>query len=153
MAQCHQVVCHYLCLYLMSLGHKVLIKTVSHWQNFCLTCQANPKIFYTEHIYCLMSMNKLTAKLFVCAYLTHWGWVMHICISRLTITGSDNGLSPGRRQAIIWTNPGILLIGPLENKLLWKFNLSSNIFIHENAIESVVCEMAAISSRPQCVNC
>ena len=45
--------------------------------------------------------------------LTHWGRVTHICISRLTITGSDNGLSPGRRQAIIWTNAGILLIGPL----------------------------------------
>ena len=30
----------------------------------------------------------------------------------LTIIGSDNGLSPGRRQAIIWTNAGILLIGP-----------------------------------------
>ena len=27
--------------------------------------------------------------------------------------GSDNGLSPGRRQAIIWTNAGLLLIGPL----------------------------------------
>ena len=24
-----------------------------------------------------------------------------------------NGLSPGRRQAIIWTNAGIMLIGPL----------------------------------------
>ena len=30
-----------------------------------------------------------------------------------TTTGSDNGLSPDRRQAIIWTNVGILLIGPL----------------------------------------
>ena len=29
------------------------------------------------------------------------------------IIGSDNGLSPVRRQAIIWTNAGILLIGPL----------------------------------------
>ena len=38
---------------------------------------------------------------------------MHICVSKLTIIGSDNGLSPGRRQAIIWTNAGILLIGPL----------------------------------------
>ena len=37
----------------------------------------------------------------------------HICVSILTITGSYNGLSPGRRQAIIWTNAGILLIGPL----------------------------------------
>ena len=35
------------------------------------------------------------------------------CISNLTIFGPDNGLSPGRRQAIIWTNDGILLIGPL----------------------------------------
>ena len=46
-------------------------------------------------------------------FLTHWGRVTHICVSKLTIIGSDNGLSPGRRQAIIWTNAGILLIWPL----------------------------------------
>ena len=45
--------------------------------------------------------------------LTHWGWAMHICISKLTITGSDNGLSLGWRQAIVWTNAGILLIRTL----------------------------------------
>ena len=45
--------------------------------------------------------------------LTHWGRVTHICVSKLPIVGSDNGLSPDRRQAIIWTNAGILLIGPL----------------------------------------
>ena len=45
--------------------------------------------------------------------LTHWGRVTHICVSTLTIIGSDTGLSPGRRQAIIWTNDGLLLIGPL----------------------------------------
>ena len=44
--------------------------------------------------------------------LTRWGRVTHICVGKLTIIGSDNGLSPGRRQAIIWTNAGILLIGP-----------------------------------------
>ena len=38
---------------------------------------------------------------------------MQICISKLTIIGSDNGLSPGRRQAISWTNAGILLIQTL----------------------------------------
>ena len=37
----------------------------------------------------------------------------HICVGELTIIGSDNGVSPGRRQAIIWINAGILLIGPL----------------------------------------
>ena len=45
--------------------------------------------------------------------LTHWGWVPHIHISKLTIIGSDNGLSPGRCQAIVWTNAVICLIGPL----------------------------------------
>ena len=40
--------------------------------------------------------------------------VTHICVSKLTIIASDNGLSPGRRQAIIWSNDGILLIGPLR---------------------------------------
>ena len=30
------------------------------------------------------------------------------------IIGSDNGLSPVRRQNIIWTNAGILLTGPWE---------------------------------------
>ena len=34
-------------------------------------------------------------------------------VSKLTNIGSDNCLSPGRRQAIIWTNDGLLLIGPL----------------------------------------
>ena len=45
--------------------------------------------------------------------LTHWGRVTHICVTYLTIIASDNGLSPSRRQAIIWTNAGILLIRSL----------------------------------------
>ena len=49
---------------------------------------------------------------------SHWSRVTHICVSKLTIIGSDNGLSPCRRQAIIRTNAGILLIG------LWGTNCS-----------------------------
>ena len=45
--------------------------------------------------------------------LNHLGQVTHICASKLTINGSDNGLSSGRCQAIIWTNVAILLIAPL----------------------------------------
>ena len=41
-------------------------------------------------------------------HLSHWCWMTHLCISKLTITGSGNGLSPGQRQVIIWTNTGIL---------------------------------------------
>ena len=37
----------------------------------------------------------------------------HICVSNPTIIGSNNGLSPIRRQAVIGTNAGILLIQPL----------------------------------------
>ena len=40
--------------------------------------------------------------------------VTHKCVGNLTIIGSDNGLSPGRCQTIIWTNAVILLIEPLR---------------------------------------
>ena len=40
-----------------------------------------------------------------------------MCISKLTIIASDNGLAPGRRQTIIWTNAGILLIQTLATNL------------------------------------
>ena len=58
-------------------------------------------------------MNVFRNMCSVITFLTHWGRVTHICVNKLIIIGSDNGLSPGRRQAIIWTNAGILLIGPL----------------------------------------
>ena len=35
----------------------------------------------------------------------------YICVGNLTIIGSNNGLLPGQRQAIIWTNSRLLLIG------------------------------------------
>ena len=44
---------------------------------------------------------------------TCWHWVMHICVSKLTIIGLDNGLSPSQHHAIIWTSAGILLIWTL----------------------------------------
>ena len=41
-----------------------------------------------------------------------FGWriyalVTHICVSKLTIIGSDNGLPPCRRQAITETNTAV----------------------------------------------
>ena len=44
---------------------------------------------------------------------TYWGRVTHICVNKLTIIVSDNGLAPSRRQAIIWTNAAKVLIRPL----------------------------------------
>ena len=40
----------------------------------------------------------------------------------------------------------------LGNKLQWNFNRNSYIFIQENPFETVVWKMAAILSRPPCVN-
>ena len=76
----------------------------------------------------------------------------HICVDNLTVTGSDNGLSPGRRQAIIGINDGILLIGQSGINFSEVLIENSYIFIDENAFENVVWKMAAILSRPQCVN-
>ena len=84
--------------------------------------------------------------------LNHWGRVRHICVGNLTIIGSDNGLSPGRRQAIIWTNAGILLIRTLGtnfNEILCEIHPFSFSKIH---LKMSVWKMASIWSRPQWVN-
>ena len=73
-----------------------------------------------------------------------------ICISKLSIIGSDNVLLPGRRQAIIWTNAAILLIETLRTIFSEIWNEIHAIFIQENAFENVVCKMAVISYRPPC---
>ena len=82
--------------------------------------------------------------------LTHWSRVTHICVSKLTIIGSDNGLSPDPHQAIIWTNAGLLLIGPLRNKLQW------NIEILTSSFKKMRLKVSSAKRRPfclpQCVN-
>ena len=75
--------------------------------------------------------------------LTHWGRVTHICVSNFTIKGSDNGLSPGRCQAIIWTNAGTLLIRTLgtdSNEILSE--------IHAFLFKKMRMKMASAKWRP-----
>ena len=71
-------------------------------------------------------------------WLTHWGRVMHTCVCKLAIIGSYYGLSPGRRQCIMWTNAGILLIWTNLNEILSEIRTFSFKKIH--------------LSRPQCIN-
>ena len=79
-------------------------------------------------------------------WLTHWGRVTHICVVKLTIIGSDNGLSPGRRQAIIWTNVGILLIGPLGT------NFSEILFgIQTYSFKKMHLKMSSAKWHPFCL--
>ena len=78
--------------------------------------------------------------------LTHCGRVTHICVGKPTITGSDNGLSPGRRQAIIWTKAGILLILPLGT------NFSEFlIVIHIFSFNKMHLKMSPAKWRPFCL--
>ena len=78
--------------------------------------------------------------------LTHCGRVTHICVGKLTIIGSDNGLSPGRRQAIIWTNAGILLIRPLRT------NFSEILSeIHSFSFKKMHLKMSSGKWRPSCL--
>ena len=78
--------------------------------------------------------------------LTHWGRVTHICVSKLTIIGSDNGLSPGRRQAIFWTNAGILLIEPSGT------NFSEiGIGIQTFSFKKLYLKMSSGKWRPSCL--
>ena len=81
--------------------------------------------------------------------LTHWSQVLHACVNILTIIGSDNGLSSGQRQAIIWTNVGILLNGHLGTNFS-EIRMKKN-FIQEKTFENVVYEWWSLS-RLQCVN-
>ena len=70
---------------------------------------------------------------------------MHICVGNLTIIGPDNGLSPGRRQAIIWTNAGILLIGA------WGTYFSEILIgIHTFSFNKMHLKMSSAKWRPFC---
>ena len=78
--------------------------------------------------------------------LTHWARVMHMCVSKLTTIGSDNGLSPGRRQAIIWTNAGILLIqtlGTIFSEILRE--------IYTFSFKKMHLKMSSGKCRPSCL--
>ena len=79
-------------------------------------------------------------------HLTHWSRVTHICVGNLTIIVSDNGLSPGRRQAINWTNVGILLIGPPGT------NFSEMLLeIHTFSFQKIHLKMPSGKWRPFCL--
>ena len=69
-------------------------------------------------------------------------------VSKLTIISSDNGLSPGRRQATIWTNAGILIIGTIRTNFNEIFIKIHSFSLKNNTFENVVWKMVAILSWP-----
>ena len=123
---------------------------VSTCQKNCNTidlrgAQVNKQLPERMLIYCQLHLQEEqttpTTKL-----LTHWGRVTHICVGNLTISGSDNGLSPGRRQSITWTNVGILLTGPLGT------NFSQMLIeIHTFSVKKIHLKMSSGKWRPFCL--
>ena len=118
------------------LKHSTLIQIV---HTFCLLFCC----FGTGQVY-LYPITKYLYK--PCLYLTHWGRVTYICVSKQTSIGSDNGLSPSRRLAVIWTNAGILLIGHLGT------NFSEiSIEIHIPSFKKMHLKMSSGKWRPFCL--
>ena len=80
-------------------------------------------------------------------WLTHWGRVTHICVSKLTIIDSDIGLLPGWRQTIIWTNVGIWLIPTLGT------NFSEILSeIHISSFKKMHLKTSSAKCRPFCLS-
>ena len=71
----------------------------------------------------------------------------HISVRKQTIIGSGNGLSPGRRQAIIWTNAAILLIGTIGT------NFSEILIeIHQFSFKKMHLKMSSGKQRSFCLS-
>ena len=87
-------------------------------------------------------------------WLTQWV-TSQICMSKLTITGPDNGLSP----ACHWLAPSYypnqcwnIVNSNLRNTFQWNLKWISYFFIQEITLKNVVDKMASILSQPQCLN-
>ena len=78
--------------------------------------------------------------------LTYWRRVIHICVGNLNIIDSDYGLSPGRRQAIMWINAGTLSIGPLGTNFT-KISIEFHIF----PLKKMHLKMSFGKWRPFCL--
>ena len=84
--------------------------------------------------------------------LTHRGRVTHICVGNLAIIGSDSGFSPSRRQAIISTYAGILLIGPVGTNFSEILIAMQILSFKKTHLKMSSGKKAAVLSRPQCFN-
>ena len=106
-----------------------------------------------QNLFLLQAGNSLRDRttLAYLTQLTHWGRFTHLCVCKLTNIGSDNGLSPGRRRAIILPIDAILLFGHLETNF-------TEILIAIQAFSFKIMHLKMSSgrwrllSRPQRVN-
>ena len=96
--------------------------------------------------YCFCDHSLIGARI---NFWIRWGRVTHICVSKITTIGPDNGLSASSNYLNQCWN---IYNWTLRNKLQLSFYRNSNICVQENTFENVVCKMLSISFRLQCVN-
>ena len=83
--------------------------------------------------------------------LTHWGWVTHICISKLSHHCFKQWHVPCMVPSHYLNQCWIIVNWTIANKFQWNFYCNSNIFSEENMFENVVCKiMLSILSQLQC---
>ena len=97
-------------------------------------------------LYILLDKNDLSVWCSTNVEILHWVRVMHICAGYLNIIGSDNGLLPGRCQAIIWNNARILLIWTSRNK-----PNDISIEFHTFPFKKMHFKMSSAKWRPFCL--
>ena len=130
------------------------------WRHICcqLSCSLIQQIIYWSHRYNNLSLTYFSGEIcghgillgasfrYGCA-LTYWSRATHIhaWVSKLTLTGSDNGLSPERYQPIK-INAGILLNGTLQTNLTEIFSKIRAFSFTKKHLKT-----SSILSRPQCV--
>ena len=128
------------------LTHCGLVKPWALSRHFMLRVRGPPPFEFPK-AQCKMRNYIGTSAFADVSCLTHWGRVTQICIGNSIIIASHNGLSPDRRQAIIWTSAGILLITPLGTNFREMFRemfIKILTFSLKKMFENVVCELEAI---------
>ena len=106
-------------------------------------CQLNPQELTSVEYQLNFPLEK---RIWNVDVLRHCDRVTHIRVSNLISTGSDNGLSPGRRHIIIWNNAKMLLIGPFGTNFSEILNE-----IHTFSFKKMHVKMSSIKWRSFCL--
>ena len=142
-------VCYRLNLFLKRTLHTSLLRArygASSWVICTKTWTEHLKYIIVRSFVIDNIQFKTPTATYLCAHKVMMTWADHICVFNLTTIGSDNVLSPGRHQAIIRTNAGILLIGPLGTNFC-----EISIGIQAFSFKKMHAKMSSVKWRSFCL--